>query len=60
MSLRAPIAPSSPTRCFGTRKSEMPREPAGPPGTLASTMWTIVSESSCSPPEIHILVPKRR
>jgi hypothetical protein len=40
--------------------SEIPLTPAGPPGTFASTRWTMFSLSSCSPPEIHIFVPNRR
>jgi len=45
---------------FGTMNNEIPFTPAGPPGILASTRCTILSESSCSPPEIHILLPKMR
>ncbi|CDI92702.1 hypothetical protein BN889_04671 [Pseudomonas aeruginosa PA38182] len=55
--LRAPSAPSSPTRNFGTRNSEMPREPAGASGSLASTRWMMFSVRSCSPPVMKIFVP---
>ena len=40
--------------------SEMPLVPAGPPGILASTRLTMLSVSSCSAPEIHILEPNSR
>ncbi len=58
--MRAPIAPSACTRNFGTTNSEIPFTPGGPPGILASTRWTMFSPSSCSPAEIHILVPYTR
>lgn len=45
-------------------KSEMPFTPGGSlpsgPGILASTRWMMFSVSSCSPAEIHILLPLRR
>ncbi|MNT33686.1 hypothetical protein D3C72_1696260 [compost metagenome] len=45
-------------------KSEMPFTPGislpSGPGILASTRWTIFSDSSCSPAEIHILLPRSR
>jgi len=44
--------------------SEMPLVPGtslpSGPSTLASTRWTMFSEMSWSPPEIHILLPLRR
>ena len=51
-------APSG--RIRGTQNSEMPLVPAGAPGVLASTKWMMFSDSSCSPPEIHILLPLSR
>ena len=64
-SLRSPVnCPSALTRCLGTMKSEMPRVPAmvlpSAPGILASTRWMMFSLSSCSPAEIHILLPFKR
>ena len=53
----APSAPSSPTRIFGTTKSEMPLVPAGAPSMRASTRWMMFSARSCSPAEMKILVP---
>ncbi len=38
----------------------MPLTPAGAPAVRASTRWTMVSLSSWSPPEIHILLPCSR
>ena len=32
----------------------------GPPGILASTRWMMFSDSSWSPPEIHIFEPNSR
>ncbi len=55
--LRAPSEPSSLTIILGTRNSEMPREPAGASGSLASTRWMMFSVRSCSPPVMKILVP---
>jgi hypothetical protein len=55
----SPADPSAATRRRGTRNSEMPLVPGGPPGILASTMCTMFSASSCSPAEIHILLPLR-
>ena len=61
--LRSPRLPSSLTRYFGTRNSEIPRVPeiTVPSGCtiLASTMCRMFSDSSWSPPEIHILLPLR-
>ena len=50
--LRAPSG-----RNFGTRKSEMPRLPAGASGSFASTRWTMFSARSCSPLVMKIFVP---
>ena len=55
--LRWPGRPSSPGRNFGARKREMPLVPAGAPGSLASTRWTMFSVRSWSPAEMKILVP---
>src|SRR5271156_5928856 len=49
--LRAPSEPSSLTRTFGTRKSEMPLVPAGAPSMRARTRWMMVSAKACSPGE---------
>ncbi len=38
----------------------MPFTPGGAPGMRASTRWTMFSVTSCSPAEIHILLPNRR
>ncbi len=63
-SLRSPTEPSSASSFLGTRNSEMPFVPGtsfpSGPVIFASTRWTMFSVSSCSPPEIHILLPKRR
>jgi len=42
---------------LGTTNSEIPREPSGAPGSLASTRWTMLSVRSCSPPEQKIFSP---
>mmetsp|Transcript_2828 Transcript_2828/g.10007 ORF Transcript_2828/g.10007 Transcript_2828/m.10007 type:complete len:323 (-) Transcript_2828:424-1392(-) len=55
--LRSPLAPSSPTLRFGTRKSEMPLMPSGASGRRASTQCTTFSVMSWSPHEMKILVP---
>ena len=51
-------------RFFGTMNSEMPLVPGtscpSGPGIFASTRCTMFSASSCSPLEIHILLPRRR
>src|SRR5215217_3087296 len=56
--LRAPTEPSSPTRNFGTTKSELPFVPIGAPSMRASTRCTMFSARSCSPAEMKILVPE--
>ena len=48
-SLNAPGVPSSFSRYFGTRNSEMPLVPAGAPGVRARTRCTILLVRSCSP-----------
>ena len=48
-SLCGPSDPSAFTWYFGTTNSEMPREPSGAPGSLASTRWIMFSARSCSP-----------
>ncbi len=48
-SLRAPLLPSLLTSHFGTRNSEIPLVPVGASGVRASTMWMMLSVSSCSP-----------
>ncbi|MCY1284157.1 hypothetical protein D9M68_525850 [compost metagenome] len=53
----SPSEPSSLTSTLGTRNSEMPLEPAGASGSLASTRWMMFSARSCSPPVMKILVP---
>mmetsp|Transcript_28953 Transcript_28953/g.87654 ORF Transcript_28953/g.87654 Transcript_28953/m.87654 type:complete len:214 (+) Transcript_28953:849-1490(+) len=60
-SLRSPSeTPSSlnESACFGTRKREMPLVPAGAPGSLASTMCTMVPPKLFSAAVIHILFPR--
>jgi len=51
-------APSGST--FGTRNSEMPRDPSGASGNFARTKWTMLSVRSCSPPEQKIFSPVTR
>src|SRR3546814_2981354 len=53
-SLNSPGDPSVLSRNLGTRKSEMPRLPAGASGVRASTRWTILSVRSCSPKVMNI------
>ena len=44
-------------KIFGTINIDMPFEPSGAPGILASTRWIIFSDKLCSPDPIHIFVP---
>src|SRR3569833_2656701 len=60
MLLVSPSSPRSSTQRLGTMKSEIPFTPGVPPASLASTRCTMFSERLCSPPEIHILVPRIR
>ena len=55
--LRRPGEPSSLTRTFGARNSEMPLTPAGAPSMRASTRWMMLSVRSCSPAEMKIFSP---
>ncbi|MCY1547450.1 hypothetical protein D9M68_835140 [compost metagenome] len=59
-SLRSPREPSSLTRYFGHRNSEMPFTPGGASGRRASTRWTMFSAMSCSPQVMKILFPLTR
>ena len=54
-SLRVPSGSS-----FGTMNRLRPFTPSGAPATRASTRCTMFSDSSCSPAEIHILLPNSR
>ena len=42
---------------FGTMNRLMPFTLSGAPGVLASTRWMMLSDRSCSPAEMKILVP---
>ena len=53
------VAPAA-VRYFGTMNKEIPLTPAALPGVVASARWTTFSDSSWSPPVIHILVPVTR
>ena len=55
--LASPGLLSASGRNLGTRNREMPLEPAGASGSLASTRWIWLPVRSCSPPVMKILVP---
>jgi len=59
-SLRSPRLPSSLTRNFGTKNSDMPFTPSGAFGVRASTKWMMLSARSCSPKLMKIFCPRMR
>ena len=64
VALALSVAPSAFTSFLGTMNKEMPLTPGTScplaSGILAKTKWMMFSDSSCSPAEIHILLPLSR